>query len=196
MSQRRLVSIVFSLLILLLGLAFFWNPGAPKGTAVAWPLGGDFTLQSAGGPVSLKDYRGKVVLLTFGYTFCPDVCPTSLATLAAGLKLLTPEESGRVAAVFASVDPERDTPARLKEYVAFFHPALIGVSGTPQALAAVAKQYGAYYAKQNTGQAGGYVMDHTADTYVIAPDGRLMGRIPHAALPAEVASEIRKHLKS
>lgn len=196
MSQRLLLVIALALVSLILGLALFWHPGqteriAPAGAPSA---GGDFTLQSADGPVSLKDYRGKVVLLNFGYTFCPDICPTSLAAIAAGIKLLSSEEAGRVAAIFVSVDPERDTPAHLKEYVAFFHPALVGVSGSPEAVAAVARQYGAFYARHSTGQAGGYVVDHTADTYVIGPDGRLVGRLPHAAAPEQVAGEIRMHL--
>ena len=159
------------------------------------PEGGDFTLQSADGPVALVDFRGKVVLLYFGYTYCPDICPTSLAATAEALKELRPEELARVAVILVSVDPKRDTPARLKEYARFFHPVMVGVTGTPEEIAAVAKRYGVFYAEQKVATAGdGYVVDHSADTYVVAPDGRLVGRIAHATAPEQVAAIIRKHL--
>jgi protein SCO1/2 len=158
--------------------------------------GGDFTLQSAAGPVSLKDYRGKLVLVYFGYTFCPDVCPTSLAATAEGLKLLTPEELGKVAMIFVSVDPKRDTPERLKEYAEFFHPAIVGATGTPEVIAEIAKRYGVFYAEQKVATAGGgYVVDHSSDTFVIAPDGKLVAKIAHATPPDQVAVAIRKHLQ-
>lgn len=192
MSQRFLVAIAIALGILVLGLALFWNPAQTPAPAVT--AGGDFTLQSADGPVSLKDYRGKVVLLMFGYTYCPDICPTALATAAAAMNLLKPEEAGGVAALFVSVDPERDTPAHLKDYVAFFHSGMVGVTGSPAEVAAVAKQYGVYYAKHQTGTGSGYVVDHSAETYLIGPDGGLLGRIPHAAPPQQVAAEIRQRL--
>ena len=197
MSERVLMVIAGLLATLVLGLAFFWQPEIPERPLpkAAIAEGGDFTLQSANGPVSLKDYRGKLVLVYFGYTFCPDICPTSLAATAEGLKLLKPEEAARVAMIFISVDPERDTPARLKEYVEFFHPSMVGVTGKPEDLAEIAKRYGVFYAKQKVATAGkGYVVDHSADTYVVAPDGQLVGKIAHATPPNEVAAEIRKHL--
>jgi protein SCO1/2 len=190
MSQRILLTIATGLALLALALGFFWHPGE----ASSVEPGGDFTLQSADGPVSLKDYRGKVVLVYFGYTFCPDICPTELTNTAAALKLLKPAEAGRVAVLFVSVDPERDTPAHLKEYTAFFHPAMVGVTGTPAEVAAVAKQYGVYYARQKTESAGGYVVDHSSEVYLVGPDGRLSGRLPHAAPPEKVAAEIRSRL--
>jgi len=161
----------------------------------ALPEGGDFTLQSADGPVSLKDFRGKLVLVYFGYTYCPDICPTSLAATAEGLKQLTPEELARVAMIFVSVDPKRDTPARLKEYVNFFHPAMVGVTGAPEEIAAIAKRYGVFYAEQKVETAGdGYVVDHSADTYIISTAGQLVGKIAHATPPEQVAETIRKYL--
>ena len=130
MSERILMTIAGLLAALVLGLAIFWQPELPERPLPkpALPEGGDFTLQSANGPVSLKDFRGKEVLVYFGYTYCPDICPTSLAATAEGLKQLTPEELARVAMIFVSVDPKRDTPARLKEYVTFFHSAIVGVT--------------------------------------------------------------------
>ena len=145
--------------------------------------------------MALQDFRGKLVLVYFGYTYCPDICPTALAATAEGLKLLTPEELARVAVIFISVDPERDTPARLKEYAEFFHPAIVGVTGSPEELAAIARRYGVFYARQPVETAGGgYVVDHTSDTYVVGADGKLDGKIAHATAPEQVAAEIRKRL--
>ena len=197
MSERILVVIAGLLAALVLGLALFWMPEMPERPLpkASIAAGGDFTLESASGPVSLKDYRGKLLLVYFGYTFCPDICPTSLASTAEGLKQLKPEEAARVAMVFISVDPERDTPPRLKEYAEFFHPSLVGVTGTPENLAEIAKRYGVFYARQKVETAGGgYVVDHSADTYVVGPNGQLVGKIAHATPPDRVVAEIRKHL--
>lgn len=197
MSERILSVIAVLLAALVLGLAFFWHPELPEWPLplAAMPEGGDFTLQSADGPVALRDFRGKVVLLYFGYTYCPDICPTSLAATAEGLKELTPDELARVAVILVSVDPKRDTPARLKEYARFFHQAIVGVTGTPEEIAAVAKRYGVFYAEQKVATAGdGYVVDHSADTYIVAADGKLAGKIAHATAPDQVAAIIRKHL--
>ncbi|HSN64616.1 MAG: SCO family protein [Azonexus sp.] len=197
MSERILMTIAGLLAALVLGLAIFWQPELPERPLPkpALPEGGDFTLQSADGPVSLKDFRGKLVLVYFGYTYCPDICPTSLAATAEGLKQLTPEELARVAMIFVSVDPKRDTPARLKEYVTFFHPAIVGVTGAPEEIAAIAKRYGVFYAEQKVETAGdGYVVDHSADTYIISTAGQLVGKIAHATPPEQVVETIRKHL--
>jgi protein SCO1/2 len=198
-TQERLLTALAALLAAtVLGLALFWQPAwedAPLPRAAA-PSGGDFTLQSADGPVALQDFRGRLTLIYFGYTYCPDICPTSLAATAEGLRRLTPEEAARVAMLFVSVDPARDTPARLKEYAQFFHPGIVGVTGDPAELTAITRRYGAFYARQAVATAGdGYVVDHTADTYVVGPDGRLLGRIAHATPPDEVAAALRNYLK-
>jgi protein SCO1/2 len=198
MSERVLVFLAAALAVLIAGLALFWQPEMPERplpTAVI-AAGGDFTLQSANGPVSLSDYRGKVVLLYFGYTYCPDVCPTSLAATAEGMKQLNPDEAANVAMIFVSVDPKRDTPARLKEYAEFFHPAMVGVTGTPENIAEIAKRYGVFYAEQKLEMSGGgYVVDHSADTFIVGKDGQLVGKMVHATPPDQVVVALRKHLK-
>jgi protein SCO1/2 len=156
--------------------------------------GGDFTLQSADGPVALADLRGKVVLIYFGYASCPDVCPTSLALAAQGLALLAPGELQRLRVLFVSLDPARDTPQKLKEYAAHFHPGITGVTGSPEAVAGVARNYGAAFRIQKVESAAGYVVDHTSFTSVVAPDGRLVEQLPHGALPAEIATVVRRTL--
>ncbi len=148
-------------------------------------LGGDFTLQSDSGPVSLADFRGKAVLLYFGYTFCPDVCPTTLATIAEALRKLPEDLRRRVQVIMVSVDPERDTPRHLAEYVHYFDPHFIGVTGTPQQIQRVLKQYRAIAVKvPNEKDPENYAVDHSAQTYVIGPDGAVAGLIPYGAAPA------------
>lgn len=125
-----------------------------------------------GQPRRLKDFRGKVVILFFGYTHCPDVCPTSLARFAEAVKQLGPAGE-RVQVLFVSIDPERDTPARLAEYVPWFNSSFLGLTGTPAAVAEVTKEFRIYAARQPVDGALGYVMDHTAGAYVYDPAGRL-----------------------
>ncbi|HZV54551.1 MAG TPA: SCO family protein [Rhodocyclaceae bacterium] len=197
MSQRLLLALVVILATAVVGLALFWQPQlSPPSTAPGAPAGGDFVLDSADGPVDTAALRGKVVLVYFGYTYCPDICPTSLTVTSQALNQLSPAELALVKTVFVSVDPERDTPARLKDYVKFFHPSMVGVTGTPAAIAAAARKYGAIYARQDVGSTAGYVVDHSAWTYVVAPDGHLAGRIPHGATIEQTLAEIRKWLPS
>lgn len=197
MQERILGFVAIALALVIAGLALFWQPDVAERPLPRLPIveRGDFTLQSASGPVSLKDYRGKLVLVYFGYTFCPDICPTSLAATAEGLKQLSPEELARVAMIFVSVDPKRDTPERLKEYVEFFHPSIVGVTGSAEVVAEVAKRYGVIYAEQKVETAGGgYVVDHSADTFIVAQDGRVVGKIAHATPPDQVVVAISKYL--
>ncbi|MBE2199928.1 MAG: SCO family protein [Anaerolinea sp.] len=130
----------------------------------------DFTLTSATGPVSLSDYADKVVLLYFGYTFCPDVCPATLADLGHVLRAMG-DDAGQIQVIMVTVDPERDTPAQLAEYVTHFYPTFIGLSGTEAEIAAVAEQYGVFYERHEGTAATGYLIDHTARVFVIDRKG-------------------------
>ena len=194
MSDKLLSAVAVLLAALIAGLGLFWHPEAPARPlpVPALPAGGDFTLQSAGGPVALADFRGKVVLLDFGYTYCPDICPTALAATAEAIEQLEPDERARFAALFVSVDPQRDTPARLREYTAFFHPAIVGVTGSAEQVADVARRYGAFYARQPADTAGGYVVDHSADLYVVDRDGRVVDKLAHGTPPVRIASALRR----
>lgn len=195
MAKKLLLAAGIALALLLVWIIWFWQPAGNQAhqsiPLAAAPTGGDFTLHSADGPVSLKDLRGKVVLVYFGYTFCPDICPTSLAYTSQALDLLSKDELARTQVLFISVDPERDTLKKLKQYATFFHPKVLGITGTPQEVAAVAKLYGASYNRQNTGSAGGYVVDHSAATYVVDPSGKMVATLQHGTPPAEIAKAIR-----
>ncbi|MDP2878436.1 MAG: SCO family protein [Sulfuricella sp.] len=194
--SKRLGFLLAALVIGLAGAAW-WVQRGGHGSMPALaerPVGGDFTLQTANGPISLRDLRGKVVLLYFGYTHCPDVCPASMAAGSQALTRLSPEERGKTRLLYVSVDPARDTPARLKEYTAYFHPDMIGATGTPEQIAAVTRAYGASYARQAARPDGGYAVDHSAQTYVIGPDGRLAGEIEYGANAAKVVDTVRKFL--
>lgn len=193
LKKWLLVGAIALFAALLAWVTFFWQPGGAK--LAEAPKGGDFTLRSETGALSLHDLRGKVVLLYFGYTLCPDICPTSLAFTAQGLAQLDAKELEKVKMLFVTVDPERDTLKRLKDYTAFFHPSIVALTGTPEEIARAAGLYGASYARQQVESAAGYVVDHSADTYLIAPDGSLYATLPHATPPGKVAEKIRAALK-
>ncbi len=175
------------------------SPGDGSGSArpaavAAAPAGGDFVLRSADGPFDTRAQRGKVLLVYFGYTHCPDVCPAALGNGAQALNRLRPEERRRVRLTMVSVDPERDTPAMLREYAAFFHPEMVGLTGTPAEIAAVARSFGAGYLRQPLRPDGGYAVDHTANTYVVGPDGQLAETLPPGADPDQVVAALRRRL--
>jgi protein SCO1/2 len=157
-------------------------------------LGGDFTLHSSNGEFTLKQLRGKVVLLYFGYTKCPDVCPTSLASIAQVLNQLSDEELAFVQGVFVSVDPKRDNLQRLDEYVSYFHPDLIGITGSESEIAKVAKRYGVQYNKVYLkDSAFGYALNHSSIIYLITPAGEVRFVFPHQT-PSFVILEAIKYV--
>ena len=144
----------------------------------------DFKLNDASGkPVSLKDFRGKVVVLFFGYTHCPQICPTTLADLAQVMRMLG-KDADKVQVLFVTLDPERDTPQLLAESPPAFYPTFKGLSGDSAATAQAAQAFGVIYQKQPN-KNGGYDLDHSAGTYLIAPGGSPVLLSPYAQ-PAEL----------
>ncbi|MBP8277579.1 MAG: SCO family protein [Propionivibrio sp.] len=204
MKQHYWIAIGAFLTGLLVWLAFFWQPDAPNPALpdqfhnLRQPSGplpaGDFAVTTPDDTFSLADYRGKIVLVYFGYTFCPDVCPTSLAALGQAFAALSAEELARVKGVFVSVDPERDTLEILKVYAPFFHPNIIGATGTPEQLADIARRYGVSYMKQKSIDGRPYTVDHSSFTYLIGPDGKLAVTLPHGSSPEELIAAIRLQL--
>jgi protein SCO1/2 len=146
---------------------------------------GDFTLTGqTGEPFHLSDVRGKVTLLYFGYTFCPDVCPMSLSHYKR-VKSLLGDDADQLAVVFVSVDGERDTPDRLAHYLSAFDPDFIGVTGTDSEIRTVAKDYGVFYQRASYDNTeADYLVDHTASTFVVGPEGRLRIIYPYGTDPA------------
>jgi protein SCO1/2 len=170
------------------------DPGMGERVLVARPEGGDFVLQSAAGPVDTKALRGNVLLVYFGYVNCPDVCPMSMAAGAAALNALTLAERAKTRMIMISVDPERDTPAKLKDYVAYFHPAMIGAVGTSAETIAIAKSFGVGFVRQPTRPDGGYAVDHGSQTVVIGPDGQVAELLPLGVATDKVVAIVRKLL--
>lgn len=155
-------------------------------------IGGDFTLTDHNNQrFKLEQLRGKLVILFFGYTYCPDICPSELSTMAKLLKKLG-NDSDKVSALFISVDPKRDTPKKLKEYVPFFSPHLIGLTGTESEISRVTKAYKVqskiHSKKENSDY---YLVDHSANLYVINEQGKLIHLIPFG-LPAEHILQVLK----
>ena len=171
-------------------------PGAggiqlPQGTV----LGGPFRLTDhTGRTVTEADFAGRFMLLYFGYTYCPDVCPTELGTIAAAMDLLG-EQGERIVPVFASVDPERDTPEGLADYVSRFHPRMVGLTGTPEQVAAAARAYRVYYAKVNRPDMSQYLMDHSSFIYLVGPDGRVRTLFRPETAPEAMAQSLRAMLR-
>lgn len=143
-----------------------------------------------GKPRTLADFRGKVVVLFFGYTHCPDVCPTTLAELSQVMKALG-SDADRVQVLFVTVDPERDTPAILSKYVTAFDPRFLGLYGDAEATRRAAREFKVFYEKRGGSSPGEYSMDHSAGTYVIDPKGRLRLFVGYGKAGADLAQDIR-----
>jgi protein SCO1/2 len=146
-----------------------------------------------GAPRSLTDYRGKVVTLFFGYTQCPDVCPTNLLGMAEVMRQLGPDAE-KVQVLFITVDPERDTQALLAEYVPAFDKRFAGLYGDVETTAAVARDFKVFYQKQGDTKGMAYTIDHSTGTYVFDPQGRLRLYVKHGEKPEVIAGDLRKLL--
>lgn len=181
------------LLLLVAALIGWWNlPAQLHGIQLQSPrVADDFTLPaSTGGEVSLSDFRGKFVVLFFGYTFCPDVCPTTLGDLQQMVKALGATRAEDVQVIMVSVDPERDTPEQLATYLNYFDPTFIGMTGTVNEIQPVAQQFGIYFEAQPGSQNTGYLVDHTAAVTVIDPDGHVRLIWTYGTTGEQMASDL------
>lgn len=184
-------------LALPLALAACGQSNAPTDAPLAGArIGGPFTLTNQDGKrVSERDFAGRYRLMYFGYTFCPDVCPVDLQKLMAGYAALEksdPAIAAKIAPIFVSVDPDRDTPGVMKQYVAAFHPKLTGLTGTPAEIAKVAKDYAIIYQKVEKPGATDYLMDHSRLVYLFGPKGDPIALIPEDGKPEAIAAEIKR----
>lgn len=149
-----------------------------------------------GRPVTLASFKGKIVVLFFGYAHCPDVCPTTLSDMAQALKLLHPAEASKIQILFVSVDPERDTPETLKAYVPYFHPDFLGLYGTPEQVAQAAREFRVVYRKHVEVGATDYLVDHSAGSYVLDSKGVLRLFLPFAMPPTDIAHDLSTLLRA
>jgi len=201
-SRMNGVAVAFSIVVLmivgLLAGRHYFGPGsqAPgeQATTTSPLIGGPFTLvDQNGATVTDADFRGQYMLVYFGYTFCPDVCPTALNRNAEAMDVLG-DQAEKVVPIFITVDPERDTVEHMKEYAKFFHPRLVALTGSEEQVKAAAKAYRVFSAKveDEGGDAENYLMDHTAITFMMGPDGRFLQHFSHDVTPEDMAERMRK----
>lgn len=158
------------------------------------PVGGPFDLiDQTGKQRTAKEFVGKLMIVYFGFTYCPDVCPTDLQNIGLALDILG-RSAERVQPIFITVDPERDTPEHLRDYVPMFHPRLIGLTGEAAAIRVAADAYKVYYAKVLNEKGDNYTVDHTAFIYLIGAVGKYIGFFPSGTSPDRIAEMLRKHL--
>jgi protein SCO1/2 len=179
--------------VLLLGAGALWLATAPE--AGTNDIGGPFALTDGQGkPVTDRDLRGQYLLVYFGYTFCPDVCPTTLQHVTEAMRQLGPK-AAQVTPVFITVDPKRDTPKVVGDYVAGFSPRLIGLTGSPAAIEAVEREYHVYAAAQPAEDGkGDYSVDHSSVLYLMGPDGHFLAPIAADDSGKDIAGEVAQHM--
>jgi protein SCO1/2 len=187
-----------NLSLLLAACAVACSPAAGAGEAPlrGARIGGPFTLTDQDGrTVSDRAFAGKYRLVYFGYTHCPDICPNDLGVIGQAMRRFekeAPSKAAKVQPIFITVDPERDTPAVMREYAAAFHPRLIGLTGTPAQIAAVTKEYAVWSGKQPPQPGGGYAVDHSRMSVLMGPEGQPIALLPSDQGAAEVLAELRK----
>ncbi|MBK8401270.1 MAG: SCO family protein [Propionivibrio sp.] len=187
--MKPLSTLILCCVLLMAGCAE--PPGFKSTNVTGADWGKDFALADHNGTLRhLSDFRGKVVVLFFGYTQCPDVCPTTLASLRDVLALLG-ADAGRVQVVFVTLDPSRDSAELLSQYVPAFHPSFLGLRGDEASTAALAKEFKVFYSKQPGTTPGSYSIDHSTGSYVFDPQGRLRLLIRHGEIPGNVAADLK-----
>jgi protein SCO1/2 len=192
-ARPLVIATAFAASLILGLLIVFWAMGGVSKVAQPAAIGGPFQLTDQNGKtVTDKNLKGKPTLIFFGYTHCPDVCPTSLFEISEVLRAMG-KDADKVNAVFISVDPERDTPAAMKDYLSSFDPHLEGLSGDPAETAKVITSY-RVYAKKVPTKDGDYTMDHTALIYLMDRDGRFVSPFNLKRTPEEAAGELKRYL--
>jgi len=193
MARPLVIATAFAASLILGLLIMFWAMGGVSKVAQPAAIGGPFQLTDQNGKgVTDKNLKGKPTLIFFGYTHCPDVCPTSLFEISEVLRVLG-KDADKVNAVFISVDPERDTQAAMKDYLSSFDPHLQGLSGDPAEIAKVITSY-RVYAKKVPAKDGDYTMDHTALIYLMDREGRFVSPFNLKRTPEEAAADLKKYL--
>ena len=199
MLRNKQALIPYLLLVAALAGGLIWHesenvPGLGRSVVTGRAdVGGPFQLiDQTGKPVSDADFRGRYMLIYFGYSFCPDVCPTTLAVMAQALEKLGPE-ARRVTPVFITIDPERDSPKVLADYMKAFGPNFVGLTGSAAAIKDAEKKYRVYAVKKPLGN-GAYGMDHSSVLYLMGPNGKLISFYDEAISPDNLAKELRQKI--
>lgn len=195
-SMKRLWIAIAAAAVLVAGVAtvLLVNPSKPPVPPALQALGGDFTLQSEAGAVRLDDFRGKAVLVYFGYTHCPDACPMALGVMSAAMRQLNAREQEEVAGLFVSLDPRRDTPELLHKYTDFFDSRILGVTGSPAELAKVAEAWRVSYEVPEKPANANYTVSHSTFIYLINPAGKVVALFDEKTGPEEIARAIHRWL--
>ncbi len=192
--------VVVAFVIVLAGSEYFAKrdaDGTTTSTSSGPTVGGPFELVNHKGEVVTdKTFQGGYMMVFFGYTYCPDVCPTVLSDIASVLDILGDEKGGKITPIMISVDPARDTPEHLAEYVSFFHPRTVGLTGTEEQVKAAARAYRVYYSinKPLSDDPLDYLVDHTSIVYLMGPDGKLVTHFSHGTTPEVIAERLGKIL--
>lgn len=198
--NRRTLWVVLILTVLLAGgLGWLRFTAPPAGNLAGSSLGGAFALTDQNGrPVTDKSFAGQYRLMYFGYTFCPDVCPNDVGYISRGLadfEKARPDRGARVTPIFITVDPQRDDVAAMKAFTSAFHPRLVGLTGSAEAIATVQKAYGIYAKKVATSDPENYLVDHFAVIYLFAPDGSPIAFLPHGSTAADVTAMLETYVR-
>lgn len=175
------------------GLSYYLNSPQPRQAPPS--LGGDFTLTTTKGKVALHDFKGKVVPIYFGYTHCPDVCPTALYNLAEALEKLDQRERAGIQVLFITLDPERDTAQKVGDYAKHFHPNMLGMTGSQEEINQVTKQYLVIHRKvAMPGSAMEYAIDHSSRLYIVGKDGELDSMLHHGSTLEDTVAYLKESL--
>ncbi|MHA1599056.1 MAG: SCO family protein [Alphaproteobacteria bacterium] len=191
--KRLFFYAIFAVVVLITALTLRARFNEHTPTVVTPQIGGAFSLTDhTGKAVTDADFRGRYTLVFFGYTYCPDVCPTAMQTISDALDLLG-DKAVDVTPVFVSVDSKRDTPEVLKSFLENFHPQIVGLTGSPDQVVVAAKAYGVYYAivKSDGGGADDYLMNHSSITYLMGPDGGFVDHFSHGTSADDMAAKLR-----
>ena len=196
MNEKRLPVLLAMLLGFLAACSGGSNEAPPLEGA---RLGGDFTLTDQNGrQLSNRAFDGKYRIVYFGFTYCPDVCPVDLQTIGQAMRMIEkedPELASQIQPIFITTDPERDTPQVMKQYVSAFHPRLIGLTGTPDQIAGVAKKHGVYFQKAEDPGASEYRVDHMRIALLFGPKGEPIAILPHDKGAEAVAAELKRWVR-